>query len=95
MKPEDAPEMRCGSTHQAEDDEPDDEEEVEASAAGIVDGRIQLRVAAVAVEVGRSLLVTAPCWALRLFCRAQLDYLPSYSRSHSAALVRDCNEQFL
>ena len=40
IKPEDAPEIRCGSTHQAEEDEPDDEEEVEASAAGIVDGRI-------------------------------------------------------
>ena len=56
--------MRCGSTHQAEEDEPDDEEEVEASAAGIVDGRDSaFRVAGVAVEVGRSLLVTAPCWA--------------------------------
>ena len=50
--------MRCGSTHQAEEDEPDDEEEVEASADGIVDGRIQSCVAAVASKLEPP--VTAP-----------------------------------
>ena len=59
MKPEEAPEIRCGSTHQAEEDEPDDEDEVEASVDGIVDGRIQLRVAAVASKLEEPVVTAA------------------------------------
>ena len=60
MKPEDAPEMRCGSTHQAEEDEPDDEDEVEAAAADRHRGRSDSAPRGRRrVEVGRSVVTGA------------------------------------